>query len=520
MNKDTFLLLALFAFMQLNAQSIVIGTGTVSTAGSASDPVDGYFEAFRYQVVYTAAELSASLTPFDRITALGFSVIEDYGGGNLIGYTIKMGHTTEVNSAIHNINATTTVKNPFAYNPTVTAVGSFDMITLDTPFIWNGSDNIIIDICSNGPNPFVTPYGGVRVTNIANGSRRYRQDGGTACDVTTATINGNKPNIRFNYTDGSPPACVAPAGLTANSVTSGSANLTWNPVSGSVNYQYVLNTTAADPGGAGTTISGTSFSAASLTQSTVYYFHLRNNCGASGFSAWSTISFTTPATPPVNDTCSSATSLTASNSFSNGAKSGTILGATTTSGLTPSCQSSVGDDVWYSVIIPSSGSLTIETRTGTTNGMTDSVLTAYTGTCAGLTQVGCDDDSGTENMSLLSVAGRAPGSTLYIAVWKFGSGTSTNDQFQIAAYDVNLTSESFNDDGFVYYPNPVKNELYLSYTQNMSDIRIYNLLGQEVMMKTINADRSQIDMSSFLSNTYVVKITSDNQVKTIRVIKE
>ncbi|RTY95086.1 T9SS type A sorting domain-containing protein [Flavobacterium sp. GT3R68] len=520
MKKDTFLLFALFAFMQLNAQSIVIGTGTASTAGSASDPVDGYFEAFRYQVVYTAAELKTSLTPYDQITALGFSVDEDYGGGNLIGYTIKMGHTTEVNSAIHNINATTIVKNPFAYNPTVTAAGSFDMITFDTPFIWNGTDNIIIDICSDGPNPFVSPYGGVRGTTIANGSRRYRQDGGTACDVPTATINGIKPNIKFNYTDGSPPACVAPTGLVANSVTSSSANLTWNAVSGSVNYQYVLNTTAANPGGAGTTITGTNFSATSLTQSTVYYFHLRNNCGASGFSTWSTISFTTPTSPPVNDTCSSATSLTVSNSFANGAKAGTILGATTTSGLTPSCQSSVGDDVWYSVIVPTTGSMTIEIQSGATNGMTDSVIAAYSGTCSGLTQVGCDDDSGTGNMSLLSIAGRVPGSTLYIAVWKFGTGTSTNDQFQIAAYDVNLATDSFNNDSFAYYPNPVKNVLNLSYSQNISDVRIYNLLGQEVMMKTINANRSQIDMTEFLRSTYVVKITSDNQVKTIRVIKE
>lgn len=520
MKKDTFLLLALFAFMQLNAQSIVIGTGTATTAGSGSDPVDGYFEAFRYQVVYTAAELSAALTPYDQITALGFSVDEDYGGGNLIGYTIKMGHTTEVNSAIHNINATTTVKNPFAYNPTFTAAGAFDMITLDTPFIWNGTDNIIIDICSDGPNPFVTPYGGVRATNIANGSRRYRQDGGTACDVATATINGNKPNIRFNYTDGSPPACSAPTGLTANNVTSSSANLTWNAAGGSVNYQYVLNTTAANPGGAGTTISETSFSATSLSQSTIYYFHLRNNCGTSGFSAWSTISFTTPATPPVNDTCSSATSLTPSNSFATGARGGSIAGATTTVGLTPSCQSSVGDDVWYSVIVPSGGSLTIETQSGATNGMTDSVIAAYTGSCAGLTQVGCDDDSGTGNMSLLSLTGRTPGSTLYIAVWKFGTGISTNDQFQIAAYDVTLPNSSFDNDGFAYYPNPVKNVLNLSYNQNISDVRIYNLLGQEVMMQSVNANHSQIDMSSFISNTYVVKVTSDNQVKTIRVIKE
>jgi len=66
------LLIILLIGLLTNAQSLVIGAGTVSTAGSGSDPVDGYFESFRYQMVYTAAELSAALTPYDQITALGF----------------------------------------------------------------------------------------------------------------------------------------------------------------------------------------------------------------------------------------------------------------------------------------------------------------------------------------------------------------------------------------------------------------------------------------------------------------
>ena len=97
MKKFTFIALVMFAFCwQSNAQTIVIGTGISTTTSTGSDPIDGYYNAFRYQVVYTAAELSASLTPFDEITALGWSIAGDYNGGNLLGYTIKMGHTTAV----------------------------------------------------------------------------------------------------------------------------------------------------------------------------------------------------------------------------------------------------------------------------------------------------------------------------------------------------------------------------------------------------------------------------------------
>jgi hypothetical protein len=47
-----------------------------------------------------------------------------------------------------------------------------------------------------------------------------------------------------------------------------------------------------------------------------------------------------------------------------------------------------------------------------------------------------------------------------------------------------------------------------------------NLLGQEVITKSINSNQSQIDMSNLPQGTYLVKVTSENQVKTIKVIKE
>jgi len=255
MKKITLLCLLLMATLQMTAQSIVIGTGTATTAGSGSDPVDGYFNAFRYQVVYTAAELSATLTPYDQITALGFSIDEDYGGGNLAGYTIKMGHTSATNSATHNASVTSVVKNPFAYNPTVTTAGVFDMITFDTPFVWNGVDNVLVEICSDGPNAYVTPYGGVRATTLASGSRRYRIDSATACGVTTNSVNGNRPNIQFNYTDGVPPSCLAPSSLTATGITPVSANLQWTE-NGSATAWNVEYGTAGFTQGTGTLVTG------------------------------------------------------------------------------------------------------------------------------------------------------------------------------------------------------------------------------------------------------------------------
>ena len=256
MKKITFLLFLFFIGLQINAQSIVVGADTGTTTSTGNDPIDGYYNAFRYQVVYSASELSASMTPYDQITALGFSIAGDYGGGNLLGYTIKMGHTAATNAATHSNLATTVVKAPFNYDPAVTAAGAFDMITFDTPFVWNGVDNIIIEICSDGSNAFTAPYGQVRVTTgVANGSRFYRVDGGTACGVNTNTTNGDRPVIQFNYVDGTPPLCIQPSAGTASSLTTTSASLGWTPGGGEASWNIEWGVSGFTQG-TGTVVNG------------------------------------------------------------------------------------------------------------------------------------------------------------------------------------------------------------------------------------------------------------------------
>lgn len=86
--------------------------------------------------------------------------------------------------------------------------------------------------------------------------------------------------------------------------------------------------------------------------------------------------------------------------------------------------------------------------------------------------------------------------------------------------DPNMATNSFDNDGFVTFPNPVNNILNISFTKNISNVAVFNLLGQEVITKSVNQNQSQIDMSNLSRGTYMLKVTADNQVKTIKVIKE
>ncbi len=84
-----------------------------------------------------------------------------------------------------------------------------------------------------------------------------------------------------------------------------------------------------------------------------------------------------------------------------------------------------------------------------------------------------------------------------------------------------LSTNNFDLSKFSYYPNPVKDVLNLSYIKEITAVKVYNILGQEVLTKSIKGNTHQVNMSALSNGTYMVKvITADNYTKTIKVVKK
>ena len=79
--------------------------------------------------------------------------------------------------------------------------------------------------------------------------------------------------------------------------------------------------------------------------------------------------------------------------------------------------------------------------------------------------------------------------------------------------DSNTNSE------FSIYPNPVNDILNLSYTQEMNVVKVYNIIGQELLSKKVNSSSTQIDISNFANGTYFIQVTTEIAMKTVRIIK-
>lgn len=73
-----------------------------------------------------------------------------------------------------------------------------------------------------------------------------------------------------------------------------------------------------------------------------------------------------------------------------------------------------------------------------------------------------------------------------------------------------------------YYPNPVKETLYIT-SQKVSiySIQVYNLLGQEVITKKETSTQQTINMNSLQAGVYFVKVNTDKRIaNTIKIVKE
>lgn len=85
--------------------------------------------------------------------------------------------------------------------------------------------------------------------------------------------------------------------------------------------------------------------------------------------------------------------------------------------------------------------------------------------------------------------------------------------------DTNVGTQDFAAKGFSAYPNPVNNVLNLQANEAISNVAIFNVLGQEVYRANINAMTSQVDMSQMASGAYFVKVNIGGVEGTVKVIK-
>ncbi|MCJ8291814.1 MAG: T9SS type A sorting domain-containing protein [Crocinitomicaceae bacterium] len=282
-----FLLFCSITLCTLNSQAQVnVGTGNLT---GQSLPIEPYFGFTYSQSIYLASEINAS----GSVTGITFFSDAGTTIANSNDWVVYLGHTTKTSFA-SNTDWETGLTQKFA--GIVTIVADQVTITFTTPFVYNGTDNLIVAVDENAAS-----YDGNSDEFLCSSvgtdrSLTYRNDTNNP-DPTgilpTASIVGQAiPNIQFI---GISQSCPTPSVLTSTNITDNSANIAWteNGTANTWNIEY--GTTGFTPTGT-PTIAGTMNnpeSISGLSGNTGYDVYIQADCG-SETSAWvGPLNFTT-----------------------------------------------------------------------------------------------------------------------------------------------------------------------------------------------------------------------------------
>ncbi|QHS62560.1 Ig-like domain-containing protein [Chitinophaga agri] len=200
-----FIAVGLLGILPVKAQvDIKLGN---STSGSEISwypcPLQDYERGARAQYLYLASDLQAAGMGAGSISALGFNVLNLRGMGLVENYVIKVGFVT-----LNNLDetrwetVTTQVYGPTHYQP----VAGYNKFQFNAPLTWNGSDNIIVEVCNGDPNGGTSnenPEVAFTTMMPYKAAHTYRGDDGTECGTTAVSNTGElttRPDILFTWT--------------------------------------------------------------------------------------------------------------------------------------------------------------------------------------------------------------------------------------------------------------------------------------------------------------------------------
>jgi len=175
---------ALYSFDIIAQTTACIGSGNTAV----SYPFYTYYEDSKTDMLYTASEIIAGSGCAGNITKIAFDVTSA-ASQTMNGFEVKMQHTSATSLSGFVTSGWTTV-----YSGTYSVSGTgLQYITLTTPFQYNGTDNLLIEICFN--NNDWTSNSKVNGTSASGKTWHRHVDNSSGCSLTGGSAQTNRPNV-------------------------------------------------------------------------------------------------------------------------------------------------------------------------------------------------------------------------------------------------------------------------------------------------------------------------------------
>ncbi|MDR6968708.1 hypothetical protein J2X31_002734 [Flavobacterium arsenatis] len=103
---------------------------------------------------------------------------------------------------------------------------------------------------------------------------------------------------------------------------------------------------------------------------------------------------------------------------------------------------------------------------------------------------------------------------------EFGPDTSYGQALDFTLNITTLGIDTLDKKALTTYPNPVKDFLNVKYSSKINDVKVYNLLGQEVFSKEIGQSDFQVNLSNLATGSYVVKLFAEEGQHSFKLLKD
>lgn len=266
-------------FVTLTWSQITIGTDSLNF----ELPVSPYDNFSYSQVIYPYSAINSTGT----ITGLKYKKT-----GTVLNssdhWTIYIGHATKT-AYTSTTSWIPTSAMTQVFLGTVVQVGQEVEITLDTPFAYNGIDNLVIAIdenipastTSNGGHFYCSrSYSNLKTSIRYNGSSNANPNSPPQADYISAAL------ANVTLLGLTPHSCSPLDGLIATQIAGDQATISWNGDAGStveINYGTVGHVVGS---GSSQLVTGTTTQLTGLSELTPYYVYIRTICGPGDTSVW------------------------------------------------------------------------------------------------------------------------------------------------------------------------------------------------------------------------------------------
>ncbi len=171
------------------ASEAIIGTSSNAFSGWDNTIYSGGGSLGRYQIIYSASDLISAGLIAGEVNSVSFQTTNTFNAPQG-AFIIKLAHSNA------STLTTTFEAGVFTevYNEVFVGTSGWNTHSFTTPFIWDGTSGILINICASGIGFFAEP---VQYTTTTGNTYLAVAGMGTSCSSPTGMVDNRRPNTRF-----------------------------------------------------------------------------------------------------------------------------------------------------------------------------------------------------------------------------------------------------------------------------------------------------------------------------------